>query len=61
MVAGNLGIAGDAEVAIGHPAKEKGVVLGEGEGLGGAVGVADAEGDTGHGGKAETLKAEMLK
>ena len=49
MMAGHLRVAGDAEVAIRHPAEQEGVVLGEGEGPGGAIGAADVEGDAGHG------------
>jgi hypothetical protein len=49
MMTGHLWVAGHAKVAIGHPAEQEGVVLGEGEGAGGAVGVEDVEGDAGHG------------
>ena len=46
-MAGNLGITGNAEMAIRHPPEQEGVVLGKGEGFGGAVGAVDVEMDGG--------------
>jgi len=37
VMAGNLRIIRNTEVAIFHATKQEGIVLGEGEGLGGAV------------------------
>ena len=48
-MAGNLWVAGNAEVAICHASEQEGVVLGEGEGFRGAVGATDLKMDSGHG------------
>lgn len=56
-MAGDLRVVGKAEVAVLHPPKQEGVVLGEFEGAGGAVGVLDLEGDGSHG---ESRKVKSL-
>lgn len=47
MVAGDLSVVRQAEVAVLHAAEQKGIVLGEFEGAGGTVGVLDLEVDGG--------------
>ena len=62
MVAGNLRVVRQAEVAIVHPPEQEGIVLGEFEGTGGAIGMVSEEVDgAGHGVAAETRKTERLK
>ena len=51
MVTRDLRVVGQAEVAVLHPPEQEGIVLGEVEDPGGAIGVAGVEVDGGHGKK----------